>query len=136
MVINHHNIGDVYFHAQEWSRAGVAFSRSAELARAMRWREGELFNLVYLHYLSCRLEGRPLKELLDTTEVCEAEGALETATTGSWLIGRHLCEQARYDEALPYFQHGLDLANQLGLRGMSDLLERSIREVNEGVQSG
>jgi tetratricopeptide (TPR) repeat protein len=134
-VINHHNIGDVYFHAGEWSRAGVAFSRSAELAKAMRWREGELFNLVYLKYLDCRLEHASLQPLIETTEQCRTEGVLETATTGAWLVGRHLMERGENEQALPYLEQGLELAKTLGLQGMHDMLETTIQKLSESESS-
>jgi tetratricopeptide (TPR) repeat protein len=135
VVINHHNIGDVYFHAGEWSRAGVAFSRSAELAKAMRWREGELFNLVYLRYLDCRLENAPLQPLIETTEHCRTEGVLETATTGAWLVGRHLMERGENGQALPYLEQGLEHAKALGLQGMHDMLEATIQKLSEAKPS-
>jgi tetratricopeptide (TPR) repeat protein len=122
VVVNHHNIGDVWFHANDLPKARLAFERSRELASSIGWARGEVLNEVFLSYL----DQRGPAEVLAVTERAVELGDLEIAVTGYWLAGRLALEQGLLSHARQPLQRALEEATRLGLSQMVEQVRSTI----------
>jgi tetratricopeptide (TPR) repeat protein len=131
VAVNHHNIGDVHFASEDWARAYVAFERSRELATEMGWERGVVLNDVYLGYLHAQrgAEVDGLTRMRAATDEARRLGDVETATTGSWLVGRWLVEQGRPEEARTALERALADARQHDLRPMAQVVTDMLAEL-------
>jgi hypothetical protein len=128
VMINHHNIGDTHFHAGQWPKAWVAFSRSRELAAEMGWERGIVLNDVFLAYLSAAQDSGSVDDILAITERAVALRDGEIASTGAWLAGRLLLERSDLHGAKLQLQHALELATEWELNPLMCELETMLAQ--------
>ena len=126
VVVNHHNIGDVWFQAKDFPRARLAFQRSRELAAAIGWTRGVVLNEVFLAYLD---EQRDPSTILDAADRARALGDAESAVTGRWLAGRWAVEHQRPEAARETLPQALLEATRLGLRPMADTIRAALESL-------
>jgi serine/threonine protein kinase/tetratricopeptide (TPR) repeat protein len=126
VVVNHHNIGDVWFQANDHARARLSFQRSRELAASIGWARGVVLNDVFLAYLEASADAGGI---LEATGRAQALGDAESAVTGLWLAGRWALEHDQARAAREPLQQALDEATRLGLRPMAD----TVRTTLEGL---
>lgn len=111
VAINHHNIGDAYFHLEQWPRAHVAFHRSRELAEQTGWVQGTALNSSFLAYLETLRNPASLDDAVQSLR--EATPDLQIELTRAWLLGRLLVERGRSEEGGQVLQQALERAEAL-----------------------
>ncbi|MEZ4323474.1 MAG: protein kinase [Myxococcota bacterium] len=128
VVINHHNVGDVHFQKAHWSRAHVAFSRSRELAERIGWERGVVLNDVYLGFIDATRGEADTTRLVAATERARELGDAEIATTGAWLLARHLKETGS-PEARAQLGRALEEAERWQLMPMVGVIREAIEDL-------
>jgi class 3 adenylate cyclase/tetratricopeptide (TPR) repeat protein len=123
VVVNHHNIGDVWFQAKDFGRARLAFQRSRELASSIGWARGVVLNDVFLTYLDDRQDQGAI---LEATARARSLGDAEVAVTGLWLAGRWALEHGCPPLAREPLQQALAEASRLGLAPMVDTVRAAL----------
>lgn len=123
VIVNLHNLGDVYLRMGDDARAHQYFSESLEGASEHGWEGGLLMNRVYLAYLDC-LQGEPgsdYRTLEDWVERALVSGARDTAAQGKVFLARLSARSGDHDRA----QSLLDEASELtegALAGLAGLV--------------
>jgi serine/threonine protein kinase/tetratricopeptide (TPR) repeat protein len=125
VVVNHHNIGDVWFQANDFVRARLAFQRSRELAASIGWARGVALNDVFLAYL----DQRGQEPILEATARAVELGDVEIAVTGWWLAGRLALEAGSAQDARPPLLRALEAATRLGLSPMIELVQGTLAAI-------
>lgn len=126
VVVNHHNIGDVWFQAGDHGRARLAFQRSRELASSIGWTRGVVLNDVYLAYLAADGDA---EDILTATSRAQELGDGEIAVTGLWLAGRWALEHGHGPLARETLDRALAEATRLGLGPMQDTVRAALAEL-------
>ena len=112
VIVNLHNIGDVYFRMGDYARAFQYFQESMDSAQVNDWERGQAMNLVYLGYLQA-LRG-DIEEgeaaLLSGIDRALAVGDRNTAAQGKVFLARVLSRKGEVERARAV----LSEANKLG----------------------
>lgn len=100
VIINLHNIGDVYFRMGDYARAFHYFQESLQAAKENGWERGEAMNYVFLGYLQA-LQGEAEGEqtLEDGIGAAIALGDGDTAAQGKVFLARVLTRRGDMDRA-------------------------------------
>jgi len=112
VIVNLHNLGDVYLRMGDDARAHQYFSESLEGAREHGWDAGQVMNSVYLAYLDCVQGGEDgdRRLLEDSIERALISGARDIAAQGKVFLAR-VCARAGDSDRAKVL---LDEAGQLG----------------------
>ena len=112
VIVNFHNIGDVYFRMGEDGRAHQYFTQSLEAAREHGWVAGEVMNVVYLAYLDwVQSESEEQRAVLESAvERALSSGLRDIAAQGKVFMARVCARSGDPDGAKVL----LDEAGELG----------------------
>ena len=112
VIVNFHNIGDVYFRMGEDGRAHQYFTQSLEAAREHGWVAGEVMNVVYLAYLDwMQSESEEQRAALESAvERALSSGLRDIAAQGKVFMARVCARSGDPDGAKVL----LDEAGELG----------------------
>jgi len=122
VIVNLHNLGDVYLRMGDDARAYQYFSESFEGASEHGWEAGQLMNKVYLAYLDC-LQGSPdggCQELEDWVEDALVLGSRDIAAQGKVFLARLSARAGDSERAQSLLDEASDLTEGVlaGLAGL------------------
>ncbi|MEO0604583.1 MAG: tetratricopeptide repeat protein, partial [Myxococcota bacterium] len=130
VVVNHHNIGDVHFQKQDYTRARVSFDRSRELARQIGWDRGIVLNDIFLAYLGAHAGEHGVEPILEAVDRARSLGDAEVMTAGEWLAGRWLLDNNRVREGRSQLERALEDAEENDLQPMVDLISERLKDLS------
>ncbi len=135
VVVNHHNIGDVHFQKQDYTRARVSFDRSRELARQIGWDRGIVLNEIFLAYLGAQAGEHGVEPILEAVDRARSLGDAEVMTAGEWLAGRWLLENNHVREGRSQLERALQDAEANDLQPMVDLISERLHDLTANTPS-
>ncbi len=122
--INHHNIGDAWFHKGDPARAWVAFETSRELALEMGWDRGVVLNDVYMGTIAA-MQGDEagLHTIEQAIDAARTLGDHEIVSTGLWLSGKWMLDEGRQAEGRQRLEAALAEARTYDFGVMVEAIE-------------
>ncbi len=127
VVVNHYNLGTVYFQTGDLARAYVSFQRGREVAEELGWPRGVALNEVYLAYIDGTRGGADgLERVQAASSIARKHGDVETALNGGWLAGRLLMAMGRDPDAREELEAARDEAAVRGMIVMVRRIERTL----------
>ena len=90
IIVNLHNIGDVYFRMGDDGRAYQYFRESLAVALEYNWDVGQVMNTIYIAYLDCGMEPdeEDLRVLEESVDRALMLGAGDVAAQGKVFLAR------------------------------------------------